>query len=360
MKKLDWYIIKKFLGTFFFIILAFIVISVVIDLSEQVDDFIRHNAPLDKTITGYYLNFCIHFGNLLSGILIFLTVVWVSSNMAQKSEVVAILSGGISFNRFLRPFMIAATALVLVALAVSHVILPRANKKKMEFTSKYLRPDYYINDRNMHRQISDNQIAYFKSVSAGKMRGNKFSLETWQNGMLLNKLGAETATFQPDDSTWVLKKGYERTFKLDGTEQTFREFNKLDTALNLTISDFGYRNNISGTMTWTELNQFIAELERKGFSQITEHQIEKHQRTSIPFSIYVFVLIAVAIASRKLRGGTGIHLILAVVIGFAYVFFQKIAAVSATNSGVPPIVAVWIPNILFFILGLYLYKRAPK
>jgi len=360
MKKLDWYIIRKFLSTFFFIIMIFIVISVVIDFSERVDDILRHGAPLSQIIFNYYLNFCIHFGSLLSGLLIFLSVVLVSSNMAQKSEVVAILSGGVSFNRFLRPFFIGATFLVVLALVVSHFILPYANKTRLEFETTFIRPDFYITDKNVHRVIGEGEHVFFKSLSAEKMRGNKFSIENWDSEKrLTKKILAETATYDPEANSWKLKKGQERIFHEDGSE-TFRSFTELDTALNLTITDFGYRSSISSAMNWDELNEFIEELKRKGFSEISEHLIEKHQRTSIPFSIYVFVLIAVSIASRKLRGGTGVHLMLAVVIGFLYVFFQRIAAVSATNAGVDPLLAVWIPNMVFLVIGLWLYFKAPK
>lgn len=359
MSILDRYIIKKFLSTFFFIIMAFIVISVVIDLSDRVDDFMEHNAPIKEIVFGYYLNFCIHFGNLLSGLLIFLTVVLVSSNMAQKTEVVAVLSGGVSFNRFLRPFFIASTILVVIALVVSHVVLPRANKGKLEFESTYIKPNFYISDKNVHREISDGEIVYFKSLSAEKMRGTKFSIENWDEGTLKRKLISETATYNPETKIWKLKKGHVRVYQEDGSE-SFYPFSIKDTSLNLTISDFGYRSSISSAMTWSELNQFILEEEKKGSPDISEHLIEKHQRTSIPFSIYVFVLIAVSIASRKLRGGTGVHLMLAVVIGFVYVFFQRIASVSATNAGVDAMIAVWIPNIIFLFLGIWLYFKAPK
>ncbi len=359
MKILDIYIIKKFLSTFFFIIMAFIVISVVIDLSDRVDDFIKHKAPLKDIIFGFYLNFCIHFGNLLSGLLIFLTVVLVSSNMAQKTEVVAVLSGGVSFNRFLRPFFIASTILVILALAISHVILPRANRSRLEFEKTYFNRSLNISDKNVHREISPGEIAYFKSLSAERLRGQKFSIENWDDGVLRKKLIAETATYDPEAKTWKLKKGQIWKFHEDGT-QSFESFSVRDTSLNLTINDFGHRSSISSAMTWGELNEFIAELERKGFSDVSEHLIEKHQRTSIPLSIYVFVLIAVSIASRKLRGGTGIHLMLAVVIGFIYVMFQRIASVSATNAGVDAMLAVWIPNIVFLLLGIWLYFRAPK
>ncbi|MFK7757272.1 MAG: LptF/LptG family permease [Flavobacteriales bacterium] len=364
MKILDAYIVKKFLSTFVFIIMGFIVISVVIDLSDSIDDFLESEATVWDILIGYYLNFCIHFGNLLSGLLIFLTVVVVSSNMAQKTEIVAILSGGVSFNRFLRPFFIAATILVLIALLISHIILPWANKNKMEFEKEFTNPSFYIRDKNVHREISPGEIVYFKSISAKQNRGQKFSIENWsiennERQQLNRKLIAETASFDPEANVWKLKKGQIRTYDSDGTQQ-FQSFMVLDTTLNLTITDFGHKNGVSSSMTWSELNVFIQELEDKGFSDVSTHLLEKHQRTSIPFSIYVFVLIAVSIASRKLRGGTGIHLMLAVVIGFLYVFFQRVSSVAATNAGVDALIAVWIPNILFLLLGIWLYFRAPK
>ncbi len=359
MGTLDKYIIRKFLTTFFFIIVAFIIISVVIDLSDRMDDFIEHQVPLGPILIGYYLNFCINFGNLLSGLLIFLTVVLVCSNMAQRTEVIAILSGGVSFNRYLRPFFVASTFLVILFLIVSHFVLPAANKRKMVFDKEYMDSKLFIRDKNLHREISPGELVYFKSISADKFLGTKFCLENWEDGVLKKKIMADRATYFPEEKKWQLNRGHMRKFYEDGS-QSFEKFDKKDTVLNLTINDFGFKSNISTAMSWSEITEFIEDLERKGSPESTKHALEKHQRTSIPFSIYIFVLIAVCIASRKLRGGTGIHLMLAVVIGFAYVFFQRIASVSATNAGVDPLIAVWIPNVIFLILGIWVYWRAPK
>ncbi len=359
MKTLDKYIIRKFLSTFVFIIMAFIIISVVIDLSDRADDFIEHEVPVKNILLGYYMNFCIHFGNLLSGLLIFLTVVLVCSNMAQRTEVVAILSGGVSFNRYLRPFFLAATLLVIVFLFISHIFLPLANRRKIEFENTYMRPNYYISDKNVHREISPGELVYFKSLSASKQVGAKFTIENWDGGELRQKILADKAEYFPDEDKWQLKRGQIRKYHKNGT-QSFESFSVKDTVLNLKINDFGRRFRLTSAMTWSELNVFIETLEKEGGEGMSKLLIEKHQRTSIPFSIYVFVLIAASIASRKLRGGTGIHLMLAVVIGFLYVFFQRIASVSATNAGVDPLIAVWIPNLIFLILGVWLYFRSPK
>lgn len=359
MKKLDWYIIRKFLSSFFFMIGAFCVITVIFDLSETVDDLVTNNAPIKEIIFDYYLNLCFHFGNMLSAFVVFLTVILVTSNLAQKSEFIAMLSGGISFNRLLRPYFIASTFLVMISLLIAHVILPEANKTKVDFTFKYIHTKFHISDLNMYREVSPGTIAYFRTITVERNVGYKFAMENWEDGRLKRKIMASKARYDEETDKWVLSTVHIRDFHEGGLE-TLRTIETLDSALNMKISDFGQRAEVISTLDYGELNDYIEKEKLRGSGQVAFIEIEKYSRTSNAFAIYVLTLIGVSISSRKVRGGTGLHLFFAVVIGLTYVFAMKMMTVSATNIGLPAAIAVWVPNILFLILGLIIYFRAPK
>lgn len=359
MKKLDWYIIRKFLTSFFYMIGAFCVIAVVFDLSENIDDLMLNKAPLNEIIFDYYVNFCFHFGNMLSAFIVFLAIILVTSGLAQRSEFIAMLSGGVSFSRLLRPYFIASTFLVLLSLLIAHVILPEANKTKVDFTFSYIHTKFHISDQNMYREISPGEIAYFRTITAERNVGYKFALENWENGELKRKLLAAKASYNEAEDQWSITAAKVRDFLPDGS-QRLRHYNQIDTTLTMKISDFGQRDEIISTLNYRELTDYIESERLRGSGNVAFIEIEKYSRTSNAFAIYVLTLIGVSIASRKVRGGTGLHLFLAVLIGLTYVFAMKMTTVAATNIGLPAAAAVWVPNILFAILGVVIYIRAPK
>lgn len=334
-------------------------IAVVFDISENIDELIKSKAPWYKIITDYYFNFCFYFGTLLSSFIIFLTIIWFTSKLAQQSEIIAILCGGISYGRLVRPYFIAAGILVGLMLLLSHVIVPRANRVKYDFEVQYLKGALTVAERNMHREISPGVIAYFSGFSPETNSGSDFSLEKWKDGKLTYKLISNGATINPETQVWTIEKAQIRTFHEDGTE-TLELKDKLDTLLNISDRVFALRAEIAGAMTWQELNQFIDDQKLGGSGRVAQFELEKYNRTASPFSIFVLTLIGVSIASRKQRGGIGLHLMFAVIIGFVFVFINRITQVSAMSLGLSAALAVWIPNILFSIVGLWLYSRAQK
>ncbi len=360
MYKLDLYIIKKFLGTFVFMIMAFLVIAVVFDLSEKIDDFIKHDVSFRRIFTQYYFNFVLYLGNLLSPVLVFLTVILVTSSMAQKSELIAILSGGISYFRILRPYFIAASILTLFTLGIAHYLLPNANKERLAFEEGIVSNKFNISEENLHREVAPGEIAYFQSITASKSVGYKFSLEFWDNeGRLRSKLIAAKARYYPEELKWELTNVQIRKIDHLGNE-SIQTIERMDTVMNFKITDFGQRVEAAMTLGNRELDAFINEQKASGSDKVTYFLIEKYSRTSNAFAIIVLTLIGVSVSSRKTRGGTGLHIALGVLIGFVYIFAMKMAAVSATNAGVSPMLAVWLPNILFSIIAVFLYFRAPK
>jgi lipopolysaccharide export system permease protein len=359
IKKLDLYIIKKFLGTFGFMIAAFVIIAMVFDVSENIDDFVKSKAPFGRIILDYYLNFCLYFGNLLSSFIIFLTIIWFTSKLAQKTEIVAILCGGISYRRFMRPYFITATFLVITSLVLSHYIVPKANARKLDFELDYLKKAITVDEKNMHRELEPGTIAFFQTFTPGNYGGSMFSMEKWKDGKLTYKLLSSGASLDTITGVWTINSAQIREWKADGSE-TVRYKLKLDTILPMTIEDFGLRVERMNTMSWSQLNEYIDYQRMSGTGRVALFELEKYNRTASAFSIYVLTLIGVTIASRKSRGGTGLHLMLAVVVGFIFIFISRITAVSAMNLGFPAYLAVWIPNVIFALLGIFLYKRAQK
>lgn len=366
--RLDRYIAGMFLKSFFTMIGVFCVIAVVFDLMENIGDLIGNAAPVGETAL-YYISFCFHFGNLLSGFIVFLTIIWFTSRIAQRTEVIAMLSGGMSFGRFMRPYFVAATVLVALTLLVSHWILPQANARKVDFEFQYVHKDFHISDQHLYREVAPGTIDYFRSVSVDRLTGYRFQHEQWRpDGMLAQRIIAAKATWMPEDSLWRLINARVRDFAPDGSEK-LHYTNRLDTALAMRLEDFGTRSELTSTMTTPRLQQHIDATRAKGIP-VAGLMLELLGRTATPFAIYVMTLLGVSIAARKQRGGMGAHLFAAVLVGFAYVFASKLITVYAASVALPEgfflsqdgllVVAAWLPNVLFALLGLVIHARAPK
>jgi len=358
MKKLDWYIIKKFLGTFFFSIGLIMAIAIVFDVSEKLQDFIEKKAPLEAIIFDYYLNFIPYFANLFSPLFIFISVIFFTAKMAANSEIVAILAGGISFRRMLRPYMVSATVLALLSLYLNNFLIPKANAKRLAFEENYIRNKYRFSDKNIHRQIAPGTYVYFESFNNLANIGYKFSLEKFNNNQLEYKLISDYVQWDSVKTKWVIHNYYERF--LNGEKQEFIKGNTKDTTINLSPEDFSRRENFIEAMDYYELNQFIADEKFKGSENIPFYEVEKYKRIAFPFATFVLTLIGVSLSSRKVRGGIGMHIGMGLLISFAYILFMQVSTVMATNTGMNAAYAVWIPNVIFGILALFLLKKAPK
>jgi len=359
LKKIDSYIIKKFLGTFFFTLLLIIIVVIVFDLSEKLQDFIERKAPLEAIIFDYYLNFAPYFANMFSPLFIFISVIFFTSKMASNSEIVAILSGGISFRRMLRPYIICAFVLAMLSYYLNNFLIPIANKKRLAFEEVYYRNKFRNFAKDIHMQINENTYIYMANFVAGLNTGYNFSIEHFnKDGELDYKLLSDNARWDTTINKWVITNYNERY--IDGLHETIKTGAVKDTALDLKVEEFKRRNSFITTMNYFELNDFIAEAKFKGSQQVIYYEVEKQQRGAYPFATFVLTLIGVSISSRKVRGGIGLHIGLGLMISFSYILFMQISSTFAINSGVPASIAVWIPNILYSILALYLFKKAPK
>ena len=358
MQKLDWYIVKKFLGTFFFSISLILLIVVVFDISEKIDDFIEKDAPLRGIIFDYYLNFIPYFGNLFSPLFTFVAVIFFTSKMANNTEVISILSSGISFNRFLRPFMLSAALLAVLSFTLSNFIIPPANSERLEFENIYIKNPYKNRDKDIHMQIKPGQFIYMQSYNTKRNIGYKFSMEQFENNELREKLFCNYIKWNESTENWTVHNYFIR--KIDHLNEEIIEGDKLVLTINLHPDDFNVRRSMVETMNMFQLNDYIKEERMKGSKNLVFHIIEQQKRFAYPFATLILTIVAVAMASRKVRGGIGLHLGFGLLISFAYILFMQVSTTFATNGDLSPIIAVWIPNLLFATLGLYLLKKAPK
>jgi len=359
MRILDRYIIRNFLGTFFLMVALFSVVAVVFDIAENLERLIENGAPWAEVLRSYYVSFCLALGNTLSAFIVFLTILLFTSRLAQRSEIIAVLAGGISFQRLMRPYFMASTFLVAGSLILAHVVLPISNERKMDFEVEYIHKEFHIAEQHLYREIHPGTIVYFRSINAGREVGYRFVLEQWEGDRLAEKWTASKAKWLPEEETWRISNLRRRTWNGQGNER-FEQIAVLDTALAMRMTDFGQRSQAMSTLGWTALQEAIEREKAKGSGGERLLQLESHTRTSNAFAIYIMALIGVSVASRRQRGGTGIHILIGVVVGFIYVFSAKLMSVSATHAGIPPVVAAWTPNVMFGLLGVVLYRRAPK
>ena len=358
MKIIDYYIIKKFLGTFFYAISLLIIVVIIFDISEKIDEFLKNEAPLKNIIFDYYLNFIPYFINLFIYLFTFISVIFFTSKLASNTEIIAFLNSGISFNRFLRPYLISAIFLAILSFYLSNFLIPPANENRRAFKDKYMEKLTKLKDRNIHLQISPGEFVYVQNFSVATHTGFKFTLEKFKNDELIFKLSAERMTWDTAQMRWNLIDYFIRTFS-EGKE-TLTMGSSMDTSLALLPSDLYIQKEDYEIMNYWELNDKIKMERMKGSENVKYYEVEKGKRLASPFATIVMALIGVSLSSRKMRGGIGMHLGLGLAIAFSYILFMQISTVFATFGNLPALYAAWIPNILFSIIGIVLLKNAPK
>ncbi|WP_423129277.1 LptF/LptG family permease [Gaoshiqia sp. Z1-71] len=357
LKTIDIYIIGKFLGTFFYAITLIISIAIVFDISENLDEFLSKDAPLDAIFIDYYLNFIPYFANLFSALFTFIAVIYFTSKLAYNSEIIAILSSGVSFHRFIRPYMISALIIAVFSYVLGNYVIPPANKKRVEFRNTYISTSSKSLEQNIHRQLTPGTFIYMKSYNASNDVGYRFTIERFEDGKLVSKLSADYIKWDRENKKWEINNYYIRD--IDGYTETITTGVKKDTSLNMLPEDYRVVKNIVETMTLPKLNKEINDMKLRGVNSI-EFEIEKHKRLSGPFSAFILTLIGASLASRKVKGGLGLHLGLGILISFSYIMFMQISTVFAASGSVPPAIATWIPNLIFGVLAAYLYKQASR
>lgn len=358
MKKIDIYIIKKFLGTFFLAISLIIIIVIIFDISENIDDLIQSEAPLKEIIFDYYLNFIPYFVNLFSPLFTFIAVIFFTSKMASHSEIVAILSSGVSFGRMLRPYMITAFFLTVMSFYLANFLIPYTNINLLNFKYTYIKNKYYNDDQNIHMQIAPGSFIYVESYNVDENKGTRFTIEHFNNGVLYYKMSANSIVWDSIKQKWTINNY--SIHLINGLEEKLISGVKKDTSINLSPDDFHRKLDNLDVMNFSQLRKFIRDEQLKGSENIRFYEVEKHKRIAFPFATFILTLIAVSVSSRKLRGGIGIHIAFGMALTFTYIMFMRITETFATYGNLPPFVATWLPNLVFTVIALYLIKKAPK
>ena len=357
LKRLDSYIIAKFLGTFFFSMGLIMAIVVVFDFNEKLDKFMNNDASWQEVIVHYYLNFIPYFGVRFSPLFIFISVIYFTSKMASDTEIIAILASGVSFKRLIRPYMLAAGFLALMTFALNSFWIPIANKTRLAFEDKYIKKTTADYTRQIQMEVEPGVIMYIDRYEKSSNTGYDFFLEKYEGKMLVSRL---TANRIHEDSThhWSLSEYMIREF--NGLKETITKGTTMDTCIQVKPDEFFIVKGWSEQLTTPELKRYLDRQAQRGVANIKEYSVEYNRRFSFPFSAFILTLIGVSLASRKVRGGMGLHLGLGILISFAYIMFDTVSGTFAEGGEISPRLAVWLPNILFAIVGLYLYKKAPK
>lgn len=355
---IDKYIIRRFLTTFFFIFAIVMLLSMVFDIAEKLSYFLENNASWSEVIFEYYVSFILYFGNMFSSLIIFISVIWFTAKMSRDTEIIPILNSGKPFGRFVRPYMIAATILMLISLVLNHFVIPNTNRMRLNFEENYYRDVMTID--KYHAEFPGGQVVYFSTYDSRTEKAMQFIVEQEDaSGRRLKQfIKAESAQNIEGTNKWRLVNYYERIY--GDTNDIVREGHQKDTVFQFSMSEIATRENVAETMPYFELKEFIERERMKGSSMVPLYEIELHQRTSYPFATYVLTLIGISVASRKRRGGIGIGLAIGFLLSFVYIFAMKVTSVAATNLGFPAVFAVWIPNVLFSGIAYLLYKRAMR
>ncbi len=358
MKILDRYIIKQFLLTYLFVTFVIVLIICMIDFTEKIDDFHKRNAPMLLILRDYYPNLILHYSNLISPLLVFIATVFFTSRMAAKSEVIAILSSGISFGRMLVPYFIGASILGIVTFFMMGWVIPKADKTRIDFEQKYVRAAFSFNENHVHLKIAPNLYAYMKNYETLTLTGNKFTLERIEGNKLTEKLTADRIVWLPDKKKWTIYNY--RLRKINGQEESISYGTQKDTVINLSPKDFEDTHLLNETLTLNELNDHIAKLRSRGSDGIETYLIEKYTRFTQPFAMLILTAIGVIVSARKSRQGVGLQIALGFALAFFYILFYLLSKGIAESGKMPPLLAVWLPNIVFAGVGALLFKTLPR
>ncbi|MGX7666803.1 LptF/LptG family permease [Flavobacterium pedocola] len=358
MKIIDWYILRRYLVTFTVMLLLFIPIGIIIDVSEKVNKMIENKVPFQDVLL-YYLDFTVYFANMLFPIFLFLSVIWFTSKLANNTEIIAILSSGISYTRFLRPYIIGATIVSLFALLMALVLVPSASKGYNDFRYTYLKNNPKVRENmDVYRQISKDEFIYVSNFNYISKMGFNFSLEKFNDNKLEYKITANRIRWNEQDSTYSLF-GFKKRIVGELDDQLISaEQRKMK--LDFDVDDLTPVVYIAETMTLGELNNFIEKEKVRGSSNINRYMVVKYRKYSLPVSAFILTIIAVAVSSMKRRGGMGINLALGIALAFTFIFFDKVFGAFAEASSIPPFVAVWLPNVIFGFLAVYLLRNAKR
>ena len=353
VKLIDLYIIKKFLGTYLFAIALILAITIMFDVNENLDSFLK--APLKATIFDYFVNFLPYFANQFSPLFTFIAVIFFTSKMADNSEIIAILSSGISYRRFMRPYLISAFIIALASYVLSAYIIPPANVKRINYTNTYVKNKRVDYGSNIMLQVAPGQIAYINRYENSSRTGYRFSLESFKDKKLVSRLTAQSIKYDTLH-LWQVRDYMIRD--LTGDREIITRGSKLDTIIPIEPRDFLISATDHETMTTPQLNDYLDRQQKRGVANIKSFEIEVNRRYAMCAAAFILTVIGMSLSSRKVKGGMGINIGIGLVLSFSYILFMTVTSTFAISGYTSPMVAMWIPNIIYLIIAIILYRKA--
>lgn len=362
IRRIDRYIISKFLSTYIFLIAIIVVIAIIFDYNEKIDKFASSNATWQQVVFDYYLNFVPYFVNLFSPLFVFIAVIFFTSKLADNSEIIAMKSTGMSFKRLLRPYFYSAALIALCTFLLGAYVIPRGNVERVNFENTYIKKKTDITAvDNVQMQVDTGVVAYITHFDNTNKSGYGFSLDKFVNKKLVSHLTAQSIQYDTLSArrfSWTLRYYTIRTLK--GMREEITSGERLDTIIIMEPKDFFYVRGQQETMTVPQLSEFIDRQRLRGAAGISTFEVEYHKRFAMPFAAFILTLIGVSLSCEKRKGGMGTSIGIGIALSFSYILFQTISSTFALNAGLPAMIAVWIPNILFAIIAFVLYRRTPQ
>lgn len=361
IKRLDWYIIKKFIGTYFFSILLIISISIVFDVNENLAKFAQYHAPLKAIVFDYYANFVPYFANLFSALFVFIAVIFFTSKMAGNSEVIAILAAGVSFKRLMRPYMLSCIFISLLSFFLSAYIIPHGNVVRQNFESLYKNSKRNTSADNVQLQVDKGVIAYIQHYDNNTKKGYGFCLDKFEDKKLVSHMTAMEIQYDTiSDTKYHWKASNWKIRKLKGLKEHISSGAQKDTTIMMEPTDLVYSKGQQETLTITELRDYISKQKNRGSGNVVQYQVEYHKRIANSFASFILTIIGLSLSARKRKGGMGMYLGLGLALSFGYIMLQTVSATFAIQADAPPLLAAWVPNIIFAVVAWFCYRNAPR
>lgn len=361
MGKLDWYILKKFLVTFFFCMMLFLVVAVAVDSSEKTDDFVKSGLSSSQIITQYYFGFIPHIWGLLFPLFVFIAVIFFTSKMATRSEIIAILASGTSFNRMLRPYLIGGLLLGVILWFGNRYLIPKANEIMSGFKATYIDsndPTKSQQNNNYYRRVDHDTYVGIKYYDTTSKSAQSFFLDRVKDNKVVYNLRSNFIQWDAKEKKWKLQNAVER--KVDSLGEVTKEYPSLTINISLKPQELRKDEYLKDKLSTPELIRFINQEKQRGTEGLSALEVERYRRTATPAAVVLLTLIGVVIASRKTRGGSGMHLAIGVVTGALFIMSDRFSTVFATKSDLHPLLAAWLPNIAFSLVAYWMYAKAPK
>ena len=361
MKRLDWYIIKKFIGTYIYSIILIISISIVFEVNENLAKFSQYNAPLKAIVFDYYANFVPYFANLFSPLFVFIAVIFFTSKLAGNSEIIAMLASGLSFRRLMRPYMISCVMISLVTFYLGAYVIPHGTVIKQNFETLYKNKRKNTSAENVQMQVDQGVIAYIQHYDNTRKCGYGFCLDKFENKKLVSHLNATEIHYDTiSDSKFHWRIYNWKIRELQGLKEKITQGNQKDTVIMMEPTDLVYSKGQQETFTSPELRDYISKQQSRGSGNVVQYEVEYHKRIASSFASFILTIIGASLSSRKRKGGMGMYLGIGLVLSFGYIMLQTVSSTFAINAGFPPVIAAWVPNITFAIVAYFCYRQAPN